>query len=329
MTILDVAAMAGVSVGTVSNVLNGTITVSEARRQRVLDVIKELGYSPNMLALGLRRKRSPVVGICVPQTSIPYFSALMEAFEEVAAAHGIEIMQVLSQGDAQIEYQRIVSLLKYRVGGLLIVPSKDPSATYEMIAASGVPTVVVERAPDDDFAFDRVTFDNHAVMQRATQGLIDRGHRSILFIVSEAGLIVNQQRIAGMRAAADPVGVHIRVLEGGRDQSTLTARLAGELQNEPRPTAIVVSTSTFAAWVLRAFRVLRIDCPRDISLLSFEQPEWEDLVTPKLSVVSRPTREIARMAWTFLMRRMRNEAEIPQRIQLDAEVIFRESVRHI
>src|SRR6478672_4776321 len=79
-TITNVAALAGVSVGTVSNVLNGTIPVSESRRERVMQVIQELGYSQNVLAQGLRKKRSPIVGVCVPHTSIAYFSALMEAF---------------------------------------------------------------------------------------------------------------------------------------------------------------------------------------------------------------------------------------------------------
>lgn len=328
-TITDVAALAGVSVGTVSNVLNSTIPVSEARRERVLKVIQELGYSQNMLAQGLRRKRSPVVGICVPNTSIAYFSALMDAFEEVASSHGIEIMQVLSRSDTQKEYERVRSLLRYHVGGLLIVPTIDPEATYEMISASGVPVVVVDRAPLEGFPFDRVTFDNRAAMQRAVEGLIACGHRSILFVVQQKRLVVTQQRIEGLQASAVPKAVHTRILECGQDEATLTALLAAELRREQRPTAIIVSNSTLAAWALRSFRVLRLDCPRDVSLLAFDQPDWADLVTPSLSVVRQPTREIARMAWTFLMQRMRNEADAVQQIQLEAEVIFRDSVRDL
>lgn len=328
-TITDVAALAGVSVGTVSNVLNSTIPVSEARRERVLKVIQELGYSQNMLAQGLRRKRSPVVGICVPNTSIAYFAALMDAFEEVASSHGIEIMQVLSRSDTQKEYQRVQSLLRYHVGGLLLVPTIDPEATYEMIAGSGVPVVVVDRAPLEGFPFDRVIFDNRGAMQRAVAGLIARGHRSILFVVQQKRLVVTQQRIAGLREAAAPEAVHTKILECGQDEATLTALLAAELLREQRPTAIIVSNSTLAAWALRAFRVLRLDCPQDVSLLAFDQPDWADLVTPALSVVRQPTREIARMAWTFLMQRMRNEADAVQQIQLEAEVIFRASVKDL
>jgi DNA-binding LacI/PurR family transcriptional regulator len=176
-----------------------------------------------------------------------------------------------------------------------------------------------------------VYFDNRTAMRLATQGLIDRGHRSILFIVQQKRLIVTQQRIEGLTEAAeshsDPV--QTRVLECGKDPETLTAILAGEFQRKQRPTAIVVSNSTLAAWAIRALRVLRLNCPRDVSLMAFDQPEWADLVTPALSVVRQPTREIARMAWTFLMQRMRNEAQEVQQIQLEAQVIFRDSVRDL
>jgi LacI family transcriptional regulator len=330
-TITDVASLAGVSVGTVSNVLNGTIPVSESRRERVLKVIQELGYSQNVLAQGLRRKRSPIVGVCVPHTSIAYFSALMEAFEEIASIAGFEIMQVLSRGDGQKEYQRVQSLLRYHVGGLLLVPTVDPEATYEIVAASGVPVVVVDRAPLETFPFDRVGFDNRDAMLRVMQGLIERGHRNILFIVQQKKLIVTQQRIEGLRAAAEACAepVITKIVEVGQDQSSFAAALAGELQRRDRATAMIASNSILAAFALRAFRTLRLDCPRDISLIAFDEPVWADLVTPALSVVCQPTRDIARVAWTFLMQRMRNEAEGVQQIQLEAPVVFRGSVRSL
>jgi len=330
-TILDVAALAGVSVGTVSNVLNGTIPVSRSRRDRVLKVIKELGYSQNMLARGLRGKRTPVVGVCVPQTSIAYFSALMEAFEEVASKNGIEIMQVLSHNSSRKEYERVQSLLRYHVGGLLLVPTIDPEATFEMIAASDVPVVIVDRSPPEEFPFDRVTFDNRGAMQQATRGLVERGHRNILFVVQQKKLAITQQRIEGLNAAVESHGGRIltKVIECGPDQATLAALLAGELRRKQKPTAIIVSNSMLAAWAIRAFRMLQIECPKDISLLAFDQPEWAELVTPALSVVCQPTQDIARTAWTFLMQRMRGEAEGVQQIQLEAQVIFRGSVRHL
>jgi LacI family transcriptional regulator len=255
---------------------------------------------------------------------------LVDAFEEVASSHNVEILQVLSRQNSEKEYLRVKSLLNYRVGGLIIVPTMNPERTYEMIMESGVPTVVVDRAPAGMFPFDRVTFDNRSAMRQAGQGLIHRGHRNILFVVHQRHLNVTVQRVAGLQEAADscPEEVTTAVIECA-DQSALTAQLSLHLRKRDRPTAIIVSNSRLAAWTFRAFRVLQVSCPDDVSLVAFDEPEWADIVTPTLSVVRQPTRDIATMAWRFLLHRMAREVDGIQEIQLEAEVVFRNSVRDL
>ena len=101
-TILDVAERAGVSAGTVSNVMNGTTKVSRERQQRVQEAIDALSYTQNPLAQGLRKRRTPVIGVCVPHTSVAYFAKLVDAFEDVASSRGFGIMQILSHDDPHI-----------------------------------------------------------------------------------------------------------------------------------------------------------------------------------------------------------------------------------
>jgi len=326
-TVADVAAHAGVSIGTVSNVLKGVIPVSSKTRERVMTAITELDYRQNMLAQGLRSKRAPLVGLCVPHTKITYFAELVDCFEEVASSNSYEILQVLSRQDHEREYQRVKSLLNYRVSGLIIVPSMKPDATYELIQESGIATVVVDRAPSGEFAFDRVTFDNQAAMRQAGAGLLQRGHRNILFVVHQRLLNVTVQRIAGLQEAAATYGneVTTNVIECN-DQTSLTAQLSLEMRRKNRPTAIIVSNSRIATWAYRAFKALNLDCPKDVSLVAFDEPEWADIVTPTLSVVRQPTREIALMAWRFLLHRIAQDVDGIQEIQLNAEVIFRNSV---
>lgn len=326
-TIMDVAKRAKVSVGTASNVLSEKVPVSDDRRARVLKAVEELGYAQNMLAFGLRRRRWPVVGLCVPFTSISYFSALVDAFEEVAVNRGFEIMQVLSQQDPAKELRRVKALLKYHVGGVIILPSEQPDATFDLIAESGVPMIVVDR-PTPDGRFDQVTFDNYAAMFEATSRLIALGHRRILFVVRQPQLSITVQRIAALRDAARQAheDVETKVIQCGYDEASFMARLSPDLQRHSRPTVIIVSNSTLAAWAFRALRSLGVRCPDEISLLAFDEPEWADLVTPSLSVIRQPIREIARTAWEFLMSRMRDEARDVQRVELRAEVVFRESI---
>jgi LacI family transcriptional regulator len=326
-TINDVAKRARVAVGTVSNVLNGTTRVSEVKRERVLKAVADLGYSQNMLAQGLRRRRSPLVGLCVPFTSIAQFAALVDAFEEVASDRGFEIMQVLSRQDPLKEVQRVTSLLRYHVGGIMILPSVNPAAALDMIAAHGTPVVVIDR-PTSDKRFDQVTYDNAGAMIEAMGHLIALGHRRILFVVRQRQLSVTLDRIEGLRAAIRNSGkpVAVKVIECSYQESTFMAQFGPELSPDRRPTAIIVSNSTLATWTFRALRSLGIACPDDISLIAIDDPDWADLVQPSLSVIRPPTRAIALTAWELLMRRMRQETDEVQRVELRAEVVFRQSV---
>lgn len=327
-TVLDVAERAGVSVGTVSNVLNGTIRVSERRRQRVLQAVEELSYTQNLLAQGLRRRRAPVVGLCVPNTSVAYFAKLVDAFEDVASSRGSAIMQMLSHDDPETELERVSTLLNYRVGGIVLVPSVRPARVLDAIAQSGTPLVVVDR-PVAGERFDQVTFDNRSAMTQAARSLIALGHRHLLLVARLRGLVTTRQRMAALRAAARSAEAEVSVtfLEcNSYEQEEIVRRLVDALRGPGLPTAVIVSNSMFAACMLRAFEALGIRCPDDVSLLAFDEPEWAGLVTPKLSVVRQPTLEVAHKAWEFLIRRMEDEAAPVQTVQLQAEVLIGASV---
>jgi len=326
-TVIEVARLAKVSVGTVSNVLNGSSSVSEARRRRVEKAIATLGYTQNPLAQGLRRQRSTMVGLCVPHTTNAYFSALMNAFEEFASDRGFELMQVLSGQDPQREYKRVQALLRYNIGGLILLPTRSPGRTLDLLAASGTPTVIVDRPAHDD-RFDEVSFDNRRAMEEATRHLVALGHRRLLFMVRERALVVSRQRVAGLMAAVRSATgkVSAEVVECASDEVSVTSCLSARFLRPGAPTAVIVSNSVFAALTLRAFHALRLDYPGKVSLLAFDSPDWGDLVTPRLSVVRQPTYAIARKAWEFLIARMTGEATKVQREELLADIVIRNSV---
>lgn len=329
-TIFDVAERAGVSIGTVSNVLNAPDSVGEDRRARVLRAIDTLGYSQNLLAHGLRKRRSNMVGLCVPHTSNAYFSALVNAFEEIGSDRGFELLQVLSRRDSSQELERVSALLKYKIGGLILIPGLHSETTFKLIHRSGTPVVVVDRVVRNE-RVDLVSFDNRGAMLEAAGRLIALGHRRILFIVRQRGLLVAQRRIAGLNDAADAAAekVSTEIFECEHDEALLTRHLSERLRKPRAPTAIIASNSTLAAITIRAFDTLGIACPNEVSLLAFGEPEWADLVTPRLSVIRHPTELMARRAWEFLIRRMDDKADGPQREEMKAEVIFRGSVQAV
>ena len=325
-TIEDVARHAGVSVGTVSHVLNGRANVRAERAARVQAAVAALRYVPNGVAQSLRRQTSRVVGLCAPLTSSAYFAALLDAFEDIASAQGYEVMSVLSRQDATLEERRVRALIARKVDGLIVIPSASPRATFDLIADASVPAVIVDRLSDDD-RFDYVTLDDYGAMTATTQALLARGHRRLLFVVRYPALVTTRRRIAAFRATVRRVAgasghVCVRDAEDGTFASQIRAIFAGP----DRPTAAIGSNSVVTMALLRILQEQRIAVPRDLSLIAFDAPEWAQILTPRLSVVRPPTRDIARTAWELLLRRIRAPGVAPQRVQLSATVELTDSV---
>jgi LacI family transcriptional regulator len=325
-TIEDVARRAGVSVGTVSNVLNGRVKVAKPRESRVRDAIAALGYVPNGVAQSLRRQSSRVVGLCAPLTSSAYFAALLDAFEDIAAAQGYEVMQVLSRQDPALELRRVRALIARKADGLVIIPSAKPQAAFDAIAESGLPAVVVDRI-SDDARFDYVTLDDAGAMRQAVRALLDAGHRRIVFVVRHPALVTTHRRIAAFRAALRRVpGAVAEVCVRDPDDAVFAADIGAILARPDRPTAAIASNSLLAIALLRVLRQRRISIPRDLSLISFDAPDWAEVLSPPLAVVRPPTEAIARIAWQRLLQRMHEPGIATERYALQATLELRGSI---
>jgi LacI family transcriptional regulator len=326
-TILDVAKLAGVSVGTVSNVLNAQGNVSASRATLVNAAMEQLAYLPNGVAQSLRRSTSRVVGLCAPLTSSAYFAALLEIFEELAAAQGYELMQVLSHGDPALELRRVRALLSRNVDGLILIPTHDPGATLDLLAERATPTVLVDRVTGDP-RFDSVAIDDRKAMLEMTAHLVALGHRSLLYLIRDERLVTTRQRVTGFRAAAaaGPVGIVSTVCQRDADDAAFARQVAAALRGPRPPTAIIASNSAIALSLLQILRALAVKWPDDVSVLVFDEPIWAPLVTPPLAVLRHPTRAIVEAAWDRLMRRLRDSATPQRRITLDAQFVAAASV---
>jgi LacI family transcriptional regulator len=321
---MDVARQAGVSVGTVSHVLNRPDLVGDVRRAKVMEAVEALGYVPNRLAQGLRQGRSRLVAMCLPHMASAYFAALADAFEAIASRAGFEVMQVLSHQIPEREARRLAAVLPHRLAGLVIVPSATPEASFDLIAAAGVPAVVLDR-PSPDPRFDYVTLDNQAAMQEAAEVLIKLGHRHILFLVSQTALITTRDRIAALRQAVRRVA-KASVMVQGSDEAEFVARLAAGLGAPEAPTAIIASNTVIALWMMRAITKLGLAWPRDISLLAFEAPDWAEILQPPLAAIEHPTQRMAELAWDLLLSRMAVPGREGSRAQLRPALHLRGSV---
>jgi len=321
-TVLDVAERADVSVGTVSNVLNGRGNVSAVRRARVQSAMRELGFLPNGVAQSLRRQASRVIGLCTPLTSSAYFAALLEYFEEVAAQEGYAIMQVLSHGDPALELSRVEALLGRSIDGLILIPTHDVSATLDLLAVRGTPTVIVDRVTSDK-RFDYVAIDDRKAMRDATLQLIGLGHQRLLYLVRDTRLPTTKLRIKGYLDAAGQAGEAVKatVVQRDADDTVFAQQVAEILGGNQAPTAIIASNSMVALSLVQILQTLQVRWPQDVSLLAFDEPVWAPILNPPLAVVRHPTRDIALQAWNRLLARIRAPGLPPTRFTLQARLV--------
>lgn len=328
VTIGDVAALAGVSVGTVSNVINGRANVTEQRRQKVNEAIKTLSFTGSLLAKGMRAQRYPVVGLCVPNATSSNFVSMSDMLEEHAAGANFELVQMITRHDHAREYQRIERLIASRASGVLLLPTLEAEPVLELLRRANMPTVVINRFVAYERSFDQVLVDHRGAFSRATRQLIEWGHRRVLVATQFPSFSVVQQNIAGIRQAIEESGedVHLSIMKCGSSRENFQRMLAAELQGPPCKTVLVASSSLLAAWSIETFRELGLTCPEEISLLSAEEPDWAVAAWPSLSCIQQPTRELARISWDLLSRRVAGGLDEAVTIRCDARVNFRQSV---
>lgn len=320
-TINDVARHAGVSTGTVSHVLNGSRDVSAERRERVAQAVQALGYVPNLLAQSLRRNRATMIGLCMPHASFGYFVALSEAFEALAAKQGYDILHVFSRQDSDTELHRIETLLRYDIGGLLLLPSWEPGATLERLARADVPTVILDR-PIDDARFDQVRVDARAAMRRAISELAALGHRRVSFVTANPGLLISRHRLEGLRQGIRALGtrMNLDILHRSQEEAVFLDHLGAVMRGPDRPTALLATNTQGVTLVVKALRALGLRCPEDVSLLAVDEPLWAEMSSPTLSVLRPPAREVAQRAWDMLLARLQGARQRPRRVALEPEL---------
>jgi LacI family transcriptional regulator len=325
-TIRDVAKRAGVSVGTVSNVLNRRVPVGAKRRIAVEKAIAALGFRPNRIAQSLRGTAPRVVGLVAHDTQSAYFAALLDRFETVGAARGYEVMQVLNRSDPAVELRRTRALLDRQVDGLILVPTARPQATFDLIADSGVPAVMVDRAFDDP-RFDYVTMDNDSAMEKLVRALAACGRRRVLFVVRWPELVTTRARIAAFERTGRKTRIATEILARDPDDDGFARQMAQALATANKPDTIVASNSAIALPLLATLAKMGLAIPRDVSVVAFDEPIWASVVSPPLSVVRHPVDAIARSAWDILIDRIENRVPAGARVTHAAEIVLRASVR--
>ena len=307
-TMRDVARLAGVSVATVSAVINSSATVSEVRAKRVRDAMEALDYYPDQVARSLKVGRTNVVGMVVPDITNIFFPQLIRGVEDAARQRGYSVILCDSNEDPEEERRHLDTLFSRRVDGVLIACS-DPSAGYEHLMRRRFPIVFVDRIPRG-MVHGGVSTDNVDAGLRATNHLIELGHKRIAFITGKLGLSPHYGRLEGFRRAMQSSGLPIReeFLREGDLEIESGRRLGIELLSlNPRPTAIISTNNRMLLGLAGAFADLGIPCPSGVSVVGFDDSVWTEHFTPGMTVMAQPAFEMGTAAFTMLLSRMQPE----------------------
>ncbi len=331
-TIRDVAERAGVSVATVSNVVNGNRPVGEESRRKVKEAVAALRYRPDRAASSLRGASSRLVGMVVPDITNVFFANLVHGVEEQAARSGYDLLLVSANEDVAIERRRIEALVSRRVDGLLVVPARDDSlqALREGALAGRLPpTVLIDRGEEAP-GLDAVAADCFSGAYAATRHLVDFGHRDIVVLVAtySIGLKNITARIAGYQKALEEAGLaeRARIAVGGHSLDTLRGAVEQELHRAEPPTAIFALTNVAALAAIKAVRGLGLEIPGDVSIVGFDDFDWMSALRPYLTTVAQPIEEFAACSWRLLMERVSGEAGPEgRRVELPCPLRVRES----
>jgi DNA-binding LacI/PurR family transcriptional regulator len=315
ITMRQIAARARVSVGTVSHVINNTAGVREPVRKRVLEAIERLGYQPSLLARGLRRNQTTIIGVIIPDISNPFFPLVVRGVEDIAYQNSYRLMLCNTDNDAQKEQVYFNELRAYRMAGLIVIPSAD-SRLVPLAGGTGgeIPVICLDRCPEG-WKGDAVTVDNEEGAYQAIRYLLELGHRRIACIAGQLHVTSGVERLKGFKRALREAGLSIApeyIQEGRFDRLSGYEKALMLLQFSPRPTAIFAANDLVALGVLAAMRELGLRCPEDVSLVGFDDLELASFTNPALTTVAQPAYQMGARAAGLLFERLRGE-DIPTR----------------
>jgi LacI family transcriptional regulator len=329
-SIRDVAALAGVSVGTVSNVLNRPDLVAAATREKVQAAISQLGFVRNESARQLRAGRSRTIGLIVLDVSNPFFTDVARGAEAVADANDTMVMLCNTDQDPRRELRHLEMLEQQRVLGVLVTPVDTENPRIDAMVDRGMPVVLLDRRSRNRNRCS-VGVDDVLGGRVAVAHLLDQGHRRIAFVGGPTAIQQVSDRLEGARAAllddgdADPLvelGTESLTVSAGRQAATEVAAMPARR----RPTAVFCANDLLALGVLQELTRLGLKVPDDVALVGYDDIDFAAAAVVPLSSVRQPRELLGRTAAELILEEVEDHGNHQHRqVVFEPELVVRES----
>jgi LacI family transcriptional regulator len=321
----DVAAAAGVSISTVSHVLNNTRPVAPDTARAVRAAVAGCGYVPekpsrqNAEAFG-------TIGLAMSAMSNPYFSDVVHGIDRHAASAGYSLLLADTHDDSDTELRAVGELLRRRVSAIILAPSGDAEETLRYARQADVPVVVIDRFVEAEV--DQIGVENVEATARLVGHLAGIGHRDIAMVAGQQGLSTTTERVRGYRLGLERHQIRFRkdcLATGGSHAEPAQEAVLGLLSLSEPPTAIIVGNNRMTIGAMRGLRAAGRRVPDDVALVAFDDFEWSDLFQPRLTAIAQPTLAIGEHAFKLAQSRIEDPGIPPRRMLIHPSFMHRDS----
>lgn len=328
------ASAAGVSIATVSRVINGNYPVSEILRARVQKAMDDLAYQPNTLARGLRRQKTQSIGVLIPKLNDQFLGTLAYTIEKTLFDNGYRALLCSTEEAVERETAYIDSLLQQQVDGVIMFPREHSRENVKRLLNAGVPVVAVERVLKH-LPVHHVLVNNYGGGYQAVQHLVALGHRAIALMTAIIDPFPVQYRLDGALTALRDAGLplppeYFMSLVSDEPRFQIGYRFGQAIARLPnRPTAIFALTDELAVGAMHALTENGIRIPEDMSIIGFDNIPLASVVIPALTTIDQPASQIGEIAGTILLRSLEGGGGTVESVTLETTLIVRDSTAAI
>lgn len=329
-TLRDIAQEAGVSIATVSMVINKKADrISEPTQARVLKAAKRLGYIHNAMAASLVTRRTKTIGFVVPDITNPFFPEIAKGVEDMAQSNGFHVMICNTGENPKREEQCVRGFLEKAVDGILLTHGNGQNDLVESLHNGHVPVVLIDRNLDSPLIDGRIMVDNEAGGYLATQHLIDQGCRRIVFLGGPKSSVTNRAREAGYRKALEEAGLSsVDVLYGDYCVQSGENMGLNVLKNGITFDGAFCANDAIAIGAMQEWSKVGIQVPEDVLLIGFDDISLARYMHPSLSTIHQPKHRMGSMACRMLLDCIEG-VESKREIVLKASLVVRESTKKV
>lgn len=317
---------------TVSRALNDSYEISQATKDRVISLAKELNYQPNPYARSLRAHKSKTIGVIIPERINNFFSQVIDGIEEITQEHGYHLLVYNSHEDVEQEKKILSYLMSGRVDAIVMSVSSQTNSSehLSLVQKQDIPLLFFDRIALDIPTTKFITNDYKSGFD-ATQHLIDNGCQKICFLLLSREITIGRERLRGYLDAIKASKLNFEdswIIQCSQCEQSNFEVLKNLLYPLNRPDGLVSSVEKLAVTTYHVVREIKLRIPEDIKIISFSNMRIANLLDPPLSTISQPANEIGHQSAQLLMKKLDNLSKLEikdETIILDSKIEFRRS----